>query len=273
MTNGHTNNAPGQTDVDEIQIDRLNISKKAPIIPPTQPDDSDLIGKLRHLAKNQPKLVRGKKYDVPGQDFKLTSWKMTEHMYTRSPCPFPTLARGLFTQWVPKRGQEDEPEGKKGAGRDQIVVRGYDKFFNMNEVKWNTWESLGVHTTSPYVLTLKSNGCIIFMSALSPTEIIVTSKHSLGEVEGATISHAEKGEEWLDKHLKSAGKTKTAFAKTLFDRNLTAVAELCDDSFEEHVLPYSKEMTGLHLHGLNERRGDFYTLPNNEVESFAREWG
>jgi tRNA ligase len=38
-------------------------------------------------------------------------------------------------------------------------------------------------------------------------------------------------------------------------------------------LPYSKEMSGLHLHGLNERRGDFCTLPNDQVESFAHEWG
>lgn len=83
-----------------------------------------------------------------------------------------------------------------------------------------------MHTTSPYTLTLKSNGCIIFMSALSSTEIIVTSKHSLGDVEGSTISHAQKGEEWLDKHLKKAGHTKAEFAKTLFDRNLTAIAEV-----------------------------------------------
>ncbi|QRW07501.1 tRNA ligase [Ceratobasidium sp. AG-Ba] len=262
-----TNNTSTHIDVDEVKIDTLEISNRSSI-PPTQPDDSDLIRELRALAKNQPKLVRGKKYDVPGQKFQLTSWKMTEHMYTRSPCPFPTLARGLFTRWVPNPGREDEPEGTRGAGRDLIVVRGYDKFFNMNE-----WEALAVHTRPPYVLTLKSNGCIIFMSALSSTEIVVTSKHSLGEVVGSTTSHAEKGEEWLDKHLKRAGRTKAEFAKELFDRNITAVAELCDDSFEEHVLPYSKEMTGLHLHGLNERRGDFCTLPNDQVDSFARKWG
>lgn len=263
-----------EDDVDEVQVDKLNISD-APDepAPPTQPDDSSLIRALRKIAKDQPKLVRGKKYSVPGQSIELTSWKMTEWMYTKSPCPFPTLARGLFTRWIPAPGHESEPEGKPGAGKDQIVVRGYDKFFNMNEVKWNTWEALAVHTTSPYTLTLKSNGCIIFMSALSPTELIVTSKHALGEIEGSPVSHAQKGEEWLDKHLKEAGKLKSDFAKTLFERNLTAVAELCDDSFEEHVLPYPKEMTGLHLHGLNERRADFCTLENDEVEAFAREWG
>jgi tRNA ligase len=64
------------------------------------------------------------------------------------------------------------------------------------------------------------------MAALSPTELIVTSKHALGEIEGSTTSHAQKGEEWLEKHLKKAGRTKLEFAKTLYERNLTAVAEV-----------------------------------------------
>ncbi|CEL61453.1 hypothetical protein RSOLAG1IB_10035 [Rhizoctonia solani AG-1 IB] len=263
-----------EDEVDEIKIDKLNLSDTADqVILAAQPDDSSLIQQLRSLAKKQPKLVRGKKYAVDGQSVELTSWKMTEWMYTKSPCPFPTLARGLFTRWIPARGHDNEPEGTPGAGRDQIVVRGYDKFFNMNEVKWNTWEALEIHTTSPYTLTLKSNGCIIFMAALTPTELIVTSKHALGEIEGASVSHAQKGEEWLEKHLQKAGKTKADFAKTLFERNLTAVAELCDDSFEEHVLPYPKDKTGLHLHGLNERRVEFNTLGNDEVVAFAEEWG
>ncbi|CAE6464431.1 hypothetical protein ACGC1H_006065 [Rhizoctonia solani] len=263
-----------EDDVEEVQIDQLKLSDTTDEAAPSpRTDDAHLIRELRSLAKKQPKLVRGKKYAVPGQSIELTSWKMTEWMYTKSPCPFPTLARGLFTRWIPARGHENDPQGAPGAGEDQIVVRGYDKFFNMNEVKWNTWEALEVHTTSPYTLTLKSNGCIIFMGALTPTELIVTSKHSLGEVEGASVSHAQKGEEWLETHLKTAGKTKAEFAKTLFERNLTAVAELCDDSFEEHVLPYSKEMTGLHLHGLNERRVEFSTLGNDEVVAFAKEWG
>ena len=139
MTDGHKSKSSVEhNDVDEIQVEKLAISDDTKLIPPAQPDDSALICALRELAAKQPKLVRGKKYVIPGQNLQLTSWKMTEHMYTRSPCPFPTLARGLFTRWVPYPGHEDDPEGKKGSGRDQIVVRGYDKFFNMNEVKWNT---------------------------------------------------------------------------------------------------------------------------------------
>jgi len=36
------------------------------------------------------------------------------------------------------------------------------------------------HTQGPYQLTLKSNGCLILISALSPKHVLVASKHSLG---------------------------------------------------------------------------------------------
>jgi tRNA ligase len=51
------------------------------------------------------------------------------------------------------------------------------------------------------------------------------------------------------------------------------LVQLCDDSFEEHVLPYSKESTGLHLHGLNENRKEFKTMLPDVVDDFARTWG
>jgi tRNA ligase len=50
-------------------------------------------------------------------------------------------------------------------------------------------------------------------------------------------------------------------------------AQLCDDNFEEHVLPYPPHLSGLHLHGLNLNTGNFHTLPSADVASFAREWG
>lgn len=49
--------------------------------------------------------------------------------------------------------------------------------------------------------------------------------------------------------------------------------QLCDDSFEEHVLPYGPEKTGLHLHGLNECTRYFKTMEQPVVDAFAREWG
>ena len=94
-------------------------------------------------------------------------------------------------------------------------------------------------------------------------------------------------ERWLEKYLKEKGKTKKELAKALWDDNLTAIAEvrsslfysffkitdrcsqLCDDSFEEHVLPYPLEETGLHLHGLNRSTKEFITLPPATIDASA----
>ncbi len=165
------------------------------------------------------------------------------------------------------------------------------------------------YSQPPYLLTFKENGCIIFVSALTPTSLIVTSKHSLGakqapasatasapaeeqeaddddvagektapataaaEAGSEPVSHAAKGGEWLDRHLSSVGRTRAELAGELWRRNETAAFELCDDSFEEHVLAYEAARSGLHLHGLNANAPAFRTRHMREVEAFAREWG
>jgi len=88
------------------------------------------------------------------------------------------------------------------------------------------WSSLEVHTKPPYTLTLKSNGCIIFIAALSPSLLLITSKHSLGPVQGVSESHAQAGERWLHRHLEQVGKTAKELAKVLWEKNWTAVAEV-----------------------------------------------
>ncbi|TFY82019.1 hypothetical protein EWM64_g1998 [Hericium alpestre] len=228
-------------------------------------DDSELIEELFRLHKSKPKLVRYSEYNAPAApEMIIQSWKMNEFKYYDIPSPFPTLARGLFTTELDKEGK---------ARRYRIVARGYDKFFNIGEVPWTAWGSLESHTKPPYLLTLKSNGCIIFAAALTPSKLLVTSKHSLGPVEGQPESHAEAGERWLHRHLEDAGKTTQEFAKVLWDNNWTAILELCDDSFEEHVLPYPPEKAGLRLHGLNECSRSFKTMPPDFVIAFAKEWG
>ncbi|KIM27864.1 hypothetical protein M408DRAFT_329795 [Serendipita vermifera MAFF 305830] len=230
-------------------------------------ESSQLIERLYTLSKTNKKLVKASDYNAPAdKNIVVTSWKMDEFKYYNVPSPFPTLARGLFTT---TNGNETEGSDV----RYRVVARGYDKFFNIGEVPWTNWRAIERHTTPPYTLTLKSNGCIIFIAALSPDKILVTSKHSIGNVAGAIESHAQVGERWLGNHLRSVGKTKEQLAATLWEKNWTAVAELCDDSFEEHVLATAKEMTGLHLHGLNVNVGQFNTQPQPVVDAFAEEWG
>ncbi|KAG8986078.1 hypothetical protein FRB94_008228 [Tulasnella sp. JGI-2019a] len=259
-------------------------------ISPSQKEEgsSELVKSLIKLSKKSPNLVKAAGHDVKSPDGNETSprtrriwsWRMDEWKYSAHPSPFPTLARGLFTEWVPASTEKwsngnDQVKGGNldSDGFHRVVARGYDKFFNMNEVRWNTWDAVEAHTTAPYYLTLKSNGCIIFIAPLSPSEVVVMSKHSLGALDNRDVSHAQMGEKWLDRHLESKGRTKAQLAQRLWDENVTAVAELCDDSFEEHVLPYTEDFTGLHLHGINRNQGTFETFSPQDVQAFAKEWG
>ncbi|KAF7299196.1 tRNA ligase [Mycena indigotica] len=222
----------------------------------TDTSASSLIKELVELSSKQRKLVRSSKYAAPADPaISITSWKMNEVKYYTVPSPFPTYARGIFST--------------EQNGEHRIVARGYDKFFNIGEVGWCTWPAIEAHTAAPYTLSLKSNGCIIFIAALSPDKLLVTSKHSLGP----TNTHAVTGERWLRKYLEQKGRSEADLAAVLWKNNWTAISELCDDSFEEHVLAYPPELTGLHLHGLNENTRAFKTLPQADVDAFADEWG
>ena len=70
---------------------------------------------------------------------------MNEFKYYDIPSPFPTLARGLFTMELPKETKDKDDDEK----RYRIVVRGYDKFFNIGEVPWT---HVRVVLTTPLVM-------------------------------------------------------------------------------------------------------------------------
>lgn len=188
----------------------------------------------------------------------VTSWRLQDWDYKRR--DLPTYARGLFTT----KTRRNEPE---------IAVRGYDKFFNVNEVHETKWDNIISRTRGPYELTLKENGCIIFIAGLEDDTLIVCSKHSTGDRSDVEVSHAIAGERRIEKQLAAVGKTKQDLARELRQRNITAVAELCDDNFEEHILAYGPDQAGLYLHGLNLNLPEFATYPSPLVQDFAEQWG
>ena len=188
----------------------------------------------------------------------VDSWRFQDWDYKKG--ALPTNARGLFTQ-------------RLADGTPEIVVRGYDKFFNVGEVSTTQWDHIKHHTRPPYELTVKENGCIIFISGLSDDALLVCSKHSTGPRPDLAVNHAVVGEKWIDRQLVACGKTRADLARELRRRNATAVAELCDDSFEEHILAYDKDRAGLYLHGINLNLPDFVTYPGSRLHAFADEWG
>jgi hypothetical protein len=98
-------------------------------------EDHELIQALYALNKRAPKLCKPSIQSPPAHpEEMITTWKMNEFKYYDIPSPFPTLARGLFTR---RREKDDKFE---------IVARGYDKFFNIGEVPWNT---VGLNAACP----------------------------------------------------------------------------------------------------------------------------
>lgn len=115
---------------------------------------SHLLNALRNLHATDPKAIRTTVHRYPAalythgqndhaRDRLITSWKMTEHMYFKKSLVFPTLARGLFTEEVlegdpvpPLRECSDQARSDPNALKERIVLRGYDKFFNIGEVAW-----------------------------------------------------------------------------------------------------------------------------------------
>lgn len=200
------------------------------------------------------------KFAVAGSPDGITvdSWRFQDWDYKKN--NLPTYARGLFTT-------------RNSHGVPEIAVRGYDKFFNTEEVSETRWSNILTRTKGPYELTLKENGCIIFISGLEDGTLLVCSKHSTGDRSDVEVSHASAGEQRLAKQLERIGKTKEDLARELRKRNVTAVAELCDDSFEEHILAYGPDQAGLYLHGININVPNFVTYPSALVQKFAEDWG
>lgn len=235
-----------------------------PYAPQSVSEVSELVKELENCSKKNSggrNTLSSKKasFEVPNTGgITVDSWRFKEWDYKRR--DLPTYTRGLFTY-------------RKKDGTPEIAVRGYDKFFNVGEVDETNWSNVEERTKGPYELSVKENGCIIFISGLDGDHLLVCSKHSTGARQDADLSHAVAGEKWVDKHLSNIGKTRADLSRELRRRNVTAVAELCDDTFEEHVLAYEPKDAGLYIHGINLNLPYFATYPGELVHAFADEWG
>ncbi|KAJ5212571.1 uncharacterized protein N7498_004217 [Penicillium cinerascens] len=210
-------------------------------------------------AKKRTYTCKKSTFNVAGtKNMTVDSWKFNDWDYKSK--DLPTYARGLFTT-------------RRKDGQAEIAVRGYDKFFNIDETNNTKWGNIENNTKGPYELSVKENGCIIFIAGLENDKLLVCSKHSTGVRDDVNVSHAQAGERWVERHVASVGKSSKDLARKLRELNVTAVGELCDDSFEEHVLAYDEAASGIYLHGLNYNLPQFATMSGERVHEFADEWG
>lgn len=250
-------------DISKVTWSRGTFKMGVPTIAQDPVENSRMVAALDEARKTKRKggfSTKKTTFEVKGSrdSIHVDSWRMQEWDYKRR--DLPTYARGLFT--TKNRHKEHE-----------IAVRGYDKFFNVGEVDETKWNRILSQTKGPYELTLKENGCIIFVAGLEDDTLLVCSKHSTGDRVDADVSHASAGEVRLERQLAAMGRTKADLARELRSKNITAVAELCDDSFEEHILAYGPDKAGLYLHGINFNLPEFATYPSPEVQEFADQWG
>ena len=249
--------------ITDFGIRSMATQRTKPYAPQDDHEVVELIKSLEASAKKHggKQAISAKKHSYNVAELAtgaVDSWQFRDWDYKRR--DLPTYARGLFTY-------------RKGNGSPEIAARGYDKFFNVGEVHETHWDNVESRTRGPYELSVKENGCIIFISGLEGDVLLVCSKHSTGARDNADLSHAVAGERWVDKHLEAIGRIRVDLARELRKRNVTLVAELCDDQFEEHVLAYEPEDAGLYIHGMNLNLPEFTTYSGDLVHEFADEWG
>ncbi|ORX78536.1 hypothetical protein BCR32DRAFT_294980 [Anaeromyces robustus] len=208
---------------------------------------------FRDKSKQYPRLFKISKFTLPKSKRIIESFNIQECAFKRNDI-VPFSARGVFV--LPTD--------------NTIVARGYNKFFNINETEETQWNNIREKTVGPYELTLKENGCIIFVSVLDD-DLLVTSKHSTTKIdaEGNLIHNkfSDLGEKWLYKYI---GDKKQELIDFIKENKITLVFELVDNDFEEHVIEYSKEEDGLYLHGINENTVEFNSWPSEKVFEIAK---
>lgn len=222
---------------------------------------SELIARLEEAKELKN---RGKAYSrvcqISGRpDITVVSWKFNEWDYGKFNIKLPCNARGLFLLQ-----DSDNP---------RVMARGYDKFFNVGEIAATRWEELEKNTIGPYEVTLKANGCIVFVVGLQDDTLVVCSKHSTGPRNDIERNHSLAAEQFLKKMLSDQRIDSKQLARELYRQNVTIVAEYCDDSFEEHILEYDTNKAGLYIHGVNYNTPEFRTWSMDKVHALGQRYG
>lgn len=232
----------------------------------TEPQDViSLEVELENLLSGNSKIKSFKQSYTINSHF-IDRWKFNEYTYY-SKTQLPISSRGLFID----------------SEKHEICIRGYDKFFSIDEVANTKVKALSETTKGPYTVSIKENGCIVFISGLADGTLLVCSKNNLyvPESEGGDSAkkfiskdHAKEGYLQLLRLFCNDTDRLKQLALDLYTSKLTAVLELCDDVFEEHVIAYdTEERAGLYLHGLNQNSIEFGTLSMEKVYDFAKKYG
>ena len=140
---------------------------------------------------------------------------------------------------------------------NEVVARGYEKFFNINEVKQTELEHLLVKfKDKPITLYKKENGFLGIMSWVNG-ELFIASK---------STNQGDFADWFRDLYVKS-NINKKALEKYLQENNVSLLFEVIDVEHDPHIIKY--DQSKIVLLDVVKNQFEFERLPYNELVSLA----
>jgi tRNA splicing ligase len=195
--------------IHEIQNDHFRIPKNA-----TKTDNEISNSDVKNIIE----YMRASKYVEEKKFNNISSFNFTREAFEDRVWDDITIkARGLY---IDTKNQE-------------VVARGYEKFFNYNEKSITSPEMLSRNLVFPVSVYVKENGFLGIMSTDHEGNPIFATKSNIG---GDT--HAK----WFEKNMRNIYGTDTIekMRKFAYDNNVSFVFEVIDIKHDPHIIKYKK---------------------------------
>ena len=232
--------------LDKTFIDKYEIKNKVYKLPKDITKDHDTISNSE--IKNVVEYMRASKYISEKKFGNISSFNFTRGAFEKGIWDgITTKARGLYID----------------TKHNEIVARGYEKFFNYNEVDATKPESLSRNLTFPIQVYVKENGFLGIVSTDHDGDIIFASKSTLGGDHALMLKenmYAIYGEDKIKKIQDYAKK-----------HNVSFVFEVIDIKRDPHIIKYKQNECILLDIIYNDIK--FHKLSYNEMREIARDIG
>lgn len=232
--------------LDKTFIDKYEIKNKVYKLPKDITKDHDTVSNFE--IKNVVEYMRASKYISEKKFGSISSFNFTRGAFEKGIWDgITTKARGLYID----------------TKHNEIVARGYEKFFNYNEVDATKPESLSRNLTFPIQVYVKENGFLGIVSTDHDGDIIFASKSTLGGDHALMLKenmYAIYGEDKIKKIQDYAKK-----------HNVSFVFEVIDIKRDPHIIKYKQNECILLDIIYNDIK--FHKLSYNEMREIARDIG
>ena len=201
--------------LDKTFIDKYEIKNKVYKLPKDITKDHDTISNSE--IKDVVECMRASKYISEKEFGNISSFNFTRGAFEKGVWDgITTKARGLYID----------------TKHNEIVARGYEKFFNYNEVDATKPESLSRNLTFPIQVYIKENGFLGIVSTDHDGDIIFASKSTLGGDHALMLKenmYATYGENKI-RQIQDYAK----------EHNVSFVFEVIDIEHDPHIIKYKQ---------------------------------